>query len=809
MIFDLVKDFADVLDAMPEGHSRRRILKLLDEAIRRDVHFIDRHPTTFFQCLWNTCWWYDCPEAAKHYRSLTGSWRARGPKLYELLETWRAAKFSKSPSQWKEGQCSQTDSTPPPAKSAGLVGRHSYWLRSLRPPAVHLGTAQRAVLRTHEGPVGSVTWSPDSRWILSGSADKTIRVWDADSGAEVAVLRGHEGNVKSVCWSPDGRWIASSSGDITLRLWDAATGAELAVLRGHEERVNSVCWSPDGRRIASGSGDMTVRLWDAATGAALAVLRGHEKEVNSVCWSPDSQRIASGSDDESVRVWDSDNGTELAVLRWSEHSVSSVSWSPDGQRIDAGWGHSSVLSVSWSPDGQRIVCGSRDRTMRLWDADSGAVLAVFRGHDGMVQSVSWSPDARRIVSGSASIHLESFDNSVRVWDAESGDELAVFRGHTAAVLSVSWSPDGRRIVSGGANTDQTVRVWDAEDSAKLRVFPKVLLWIKRCKFWDADRSTELALLRGHEDAVNSIVYSPDGQRIATFSNDMTVRVWDADVGVELAVLRGHEGRVTSVSWSPDGRWIVSGSSDRTVRIWDANSGSVWDVLGGHRFGVTGVSWSPDGRRIASGSGDRTVRIWDAGNLIERDFFRRIMRWLVRNAFREADVGAAIAVLCGHNNNVECVCWSPDSQRIVSGGGYNDNTVRVWNAGSGTEMAVLRGHEGKVNSVSWLPDGQRIVSGSWRDKTVRIWDFESGKCIQVIKGRGDASAIAAGLMEPHPPWRVVVCQGETQVASMIDGRVVSRFPEELWPIADSPSGRAWAGSVASHVHLLQLEGEVHP
>src|SRR5207248_9880677 len=128
MIFELVNEFADMLDAMPSEHPRRRVLALLDEAIRRDIHFVVRHPTTLFQCLWNTCWWYDCPQAAAHYvlpaeRRASGPlpWEAAGQPLSTLLEQWRGNKERSEP---------------------GFP-----WLRSLRPPALHLGTAQKAVLR--------------------------------------------------------------------------------------------------------------------------------------------------------------------------------------------------------------------------------------------------------------------------------------------------------------------------------------------------------------------------------------------------------------------------------------------------------------------------------------------------------------------------------------------------------------------------------------------------------------------------------------------------------------------------------------
>lgn len=263
LVFELPHDFSAATEALPESDGRRRILKLLDEALRRDIHFIARHredyPQGLFQCLWNTCWWYDSPQAAEHYETgqapgarppgepsrVSGRVppEREAPTLYQLLERWLHEK-----------------------EAAGRF----VWLRSLRPPPLHLGTAQRAVLRGHEREVTGVAYSPDRRRIVSGSWDDTVRVWDAESAVELACFRGHEYSVESVAYSPDGRRIVSGGGwrDKTVRVWDAESGAEMACLRGHEDSVLSVAYSPDGWRIVSGSTDQTVRMWDAESGNA-------------------------------------------------------------------------------------------------------------------------------------------------------------------------------------------------------------------------------------------------------------------------------------------------------------------------------------------------------------------------------------------------------------------------------------------------------------------------------------------------------------------------------------------------------------
>ncbi len=294
-----------------------------------------------------------------------------------------------------------------------------------------------------------------------------------------------------------------------------------------------------------------------------------------------------------------------------------------------------VCSVSYRPNGQQLAGGCFD-TVRVWDAESGAEVAVLRGHEShsFVHSVSYSPDGGRIVSGSS-------DGTVRMWDAHGGAKLAVLRvlkqkkiirsyalwsfaedwkqlSH-GIVFSVSYSPDGRRIASGSG--DGIVRIWKTCTRAELVMLRLITIVSAAFPRLGDKNWAILTVLRGHEGCVRSVSYSPDAQRIASGSEDGSVRVWDAESGVELAILQGHDMSVLSSTYSPDGQLIASGSLDRTVRVWDAHTGAELAVLHGHEAGVTCVSFRADGQRIASGSGDGSVRIWDTQSWAELAVFR--------------------------------------------------------------------------------------------------------------------------------------------------------------------------------------------
>jgi len=162
--------------------------------------------------------------------------------------------------------------------------------------------------RGHASSVTSAAFFPDGQRIVTGSTDKTAKVWDAASGKGLLTLKGHRGAIESVGVSSDGQRIVTGSGDQTAKVWDAASGKELLTLKGHRDWIWGVSFSPDGRRIATGSGDQTAKVWDAASGKELLTLSGHSGTINDVAFSPNGQRIVTASDDKTAKVWDAASG---------------------------------------------------------------------------------------------------------------------------------------------------------------------------------------------------------------------------------------------------------------------------------------------------------------------------------------------------------------------------------------------------------------------------------------------------------------------------------------------------------------------
>lgn len=229
---------------------------------------------------------------------------------------------------------------------------------------------------------------------------------------------------------------------------------------------------------------------------------------------------------------------------------------------------------------------------------------------------------------------------------------------------------------------------------------------KTVRLWDPRSCKELQALKGHSNRVCAVAISPDGNSLASVSDDMTVKLWDNSTGAELSTLIGHSGNITDVVFSPDSRLLASASDDDTVKLWDTQSGATLQTLIGHSDWVSAVAFSPEGNTLVSASKDETIRLWDTRS------------------------GAAVQTLRGHSLWVQDVVFSPNGKFLASAS--DDETVRLWDAQSGTALQTLKGHSDWVRAVAFSPNGKLLASVS-ADRTIRLWDAQSGAVLQTLKG----------------------------------------------------------------------------
>jgi eukaryotic-like serine/threonine-protein kinase len=507
----------------------------------------------------------------------------------------------------------------------------------------------KEIRRLAEGKtVRSVAFSPDGRLLFSGSGDNTVRLWDAQTGQQLRTVRSPD--VVCLATSPDGKLMATGSSGGEVTVFETTTGKVVRSVKEKAGAVICLAFSPDGRRLAWGTADGSVKLWrldqdtgekgelerlrdeveaarererqarelaeaaerrarfneeqarrelyfrqiqlaqqalekDPGAAAELLkkspeelrgwewhylqrlnkeakserVLTGHTGGVTAVCFSPDAKYVASADDDGTVRIWDAQTGRELSVLKYRRRPVTGLAFSPDGRTLVSVYLLGDL--IVWD------VAGTRERGSGKIRAETGL---ADRGH----AAAAVSPDGKRIavLAGLAG------KGPLQLLDARTGKEIRQIEVAGATGYSLCFSPDGRLLA---VTAGKAIRVLEVDGQAERRFEGDSLMF--------------------------GVVFSPDGQRIASSLLDGTIRIWDTTSGKEVVTLKANKEAVRSVCFSPDGKRLVSAGEDGTVRIWSPAEGKLLITLK-HEGGATCVAFSPDGKTIASG-GDKEVRLW--------------------------------------------------------------------------------------------------------------------------------------------------------------------------------------------------------
>jgi len=289
----------------------------------------------------------------------------------------------------------------------------------------------------HRGAVLTCAFSPDGKFVATGGADKSVRIWELASGRETRRLEAGD-KVVHVAYAPDARSlvIVAAGGDAPIQLWDAGTGKVIWKATAGAGTLTSAAFSPDGRRLAAGSNDQSLYVLDAPTGRMLMNARGHLGGVTAVAVSPDGRLIASGGADYAVCLWDMPTGRQLLRLMAHSKEVESVAFSPDGKLLAS--------------------AASRDKGVRLWDVATGKKVRQLEAPDA-VHCVAFAPDGKTIAVAGA-------DKLVRLFEAATGKETRSFGGLQGKITGLAFSPDARRVVTAGE--DGTAIVWDLTKDEK-------------------------------------------------------------------------------------------------------------------------------------------------------------------------------------------------------------------------------------------------------------------------------------------------------------------------------------------------------
>ncbi len=456
-----------------------------------------------------------------------------------------------------------------------------------------------------------LAFSPDSKMLATGGADKIIHLWDTATGEERGRLTGHENEVSAVAFCADGRTLASVSDESSIRLWDVAARKSLRVLDGKHDMAATVAFSRDGKMLASGHSDGVVALWNVKTGTEIRHWRVHHIVVKSLEFSADGATLVSGAAWASgPRLWDVATGKEKGPLGGHHAPIDGVAFSSDGRsllstgrdRLLLRWELASGLEsirfncpvwaiehYKLSPTGDMAATWAyKDDVIRLWDVATNKERHMLGKFPDVLQQgrivapLAFSSDGRLLAFGGTKEHV------VLVWDVASGKERKRYKGLQGNINCVAFSPDGKSIAAGTvpASGSPTIGVWDVAGGEKRVAFSSV-------------------------QAVQNLVFSPDGRLLASSNWQGPTHLWDVETGHELRPL-SVAAEVYGLAFSRDGKWLAGAGADRDekVHVWEVNSGQEVRCFAGHFTGAMCVAFAPDGRSLASGGGDSTVLLWD-------------------------------------------------------------------------------------------------------------------------------------------------------------------------------------------------------
>ncbi len=574
-----------------------------------------------------------------------------------------------------------------------------------------------------EWSVTALAFSPDSQTLLAASR-ASIFSWKTDSRAPHRAYHGHQGEIARLHFAADGQSFVSASADNAALLWHLETGDPLHAFRTPGAPILAAAISPDGRRLATADSFFTnsVKIWDIASETQLQFLPRTNWTADRLLFTPAGQLVTAASD-RSVLLWDIDSGQLIRAFEGIG--------SPTINLLDL-----------WMPDASTLAAAGNDGRIFAWNIETGANLPTTPGKP--ILTARGLPGTQLVVNADS-------DSLLHLRELGSGRSLRTFAGHTTSTHSaLSVSPDGRFLLSAG--TESATRLWDRQTAAPVRNYlgngsgsmaaafstdgSQVLTTIglpqPGALLWNAQSGELLRKFEWTASWPMSAALSRDANRVAAGAQDGRIRLFDAGSGALLRTLTAS-GWVRALAFAPTAPLLASGSSDSTAALYNHETGQRLHTFEANAGAVVTVAFSPNGQTLLIAWADGLIRLYHSLTMeLRREFF--------------VNAGFLLSA-----------AFSPDGQFLLTGEGWPAFTATLWDAQTAQTLRVFQGHRWEVGAVAFSPDGASVFTAADYMREWSIADFAARLRLE-SRPEGLRLSWAFGQLQHAPtvagPWQNV-------------------------------------------------------